>query len=229
MKDPCEKSHAEWGLAEFRERFPGLRLTHLPDCALQFEGALSFRAQKEGFQQVEDVYAIRGVVSRGFPLEEANIFEIGGRVSDNYHKFNSKRLCLGSPLRIRVVMEKNPTLVGLVDGLIIPYLYNHSAQEISKEFPVGELDHGAPGLVDDYEKLFQLNGPAQCIKAIQFLGMKKRIANKHRCPCESGRRLGRCHNRQLNVFRRLAPRKYFQDQAIYLTKEQMRYEKALLR
>lgn len=31
--------------------------------------------------------------------------------------------------------------------------------------------------------------------------MKRRRANKQLCPCGSGRRLGRCHNRKVNVLR----------------------------
>ncbi len=223
MKDPCEKRHAEWGLAEFRERFPGLRLTHLPDCALQFDGELAFRARMDGFDEIDDTYKLSGIIPYRFPEEEAQVFEVGGRISGDYHKFDNGILCLGSPIRRRKELAEQPTLTGLIERLVIPYLYNHSYQERNGALPVGELDHGAPGLVEDYEKLFQLEGPQQCLEALQLLGMKKRIANKRACPCGSGRRLGRCHNRQLNPFRRFAPRNYFRRQAVYLLKELKRY------
>ena len=41
-------------------------------------------------------------------------------------------------------------------------------------------------------------------------GMKKRVANKHPCPCGSGRRLGRCHCRRVNHLRRTIGRTWFQ-------------------
>lgn len=219
MKDPCEKCHAAWGLPEFRERFPGLRLTHLPDCALQFDGELVFRAAMEGYDEVTDSYSIRGIVPAGFPREEARIFETGERIADDYHKFDDESLCLGSLIRMRKEMVKQPTLLGLVNRLIIPYLYNHSYQGRNGSLPVGELDHGAPGLVQDYEKLFRLKGPRQCLEALQLLGMQKRIANKRPCPCGRGRRLGRCHNHFLNPFRKLAPQSYFRQQAVNLLEE----------
>jgi hypothetical protein len=42
-------------------------------------------------------------------------------------------------------------------------------------------------------------GPAipYCVLAT----MKRRRANKRPCPCGSGRRLGRCHNRKVNILR----------------------------
>lgn len=217
--DPCAKFHEAMGLPEFRELFPEIRLTHLRDCALQFEGELAFRAAKEGFHKIEESYIIRGIVRKGFPGIEAEVFEIGGRIPRDYHKFKSGRLCLGSPVRIQKEMAEQPTLLGLVQRLIIPYLYNHSYQERFGVFPVGELDHGAAGLVADYEKLFRLKGSKQCLEALQLLGMKKRIANKRPCPCRSGLRLGRCHNRHLNPLRMIASRKYFREQAIDLAKE----------
>ncbi len=223
MKDPCEKRHAEWGLAEVRERFPGFRIIHLPDCALQFEGELAFRAVMDGYDEIADAYELRWIIPGRFPIKEAQVFEIGGRIADDYHKFDDKSLCLGSPIRIRKEMSEQPTLTGLVDRLIIPYLYNHSYQKRNGDLPVGELGHGAPGLVGDYEKLFKLNGPQQCVEALQLLSMKKRVANKKPCPCGSYRRLGRCHCRRLTPLRRLAPRNYFQRQAVYLIKEFKRW------
>lgn len=219
MRDPCEKCHMAWGLAEFRERFPGFRLTHLPNCALQFEGELAFRATKEGFDEIEDTYALRGIVPPKFPEEDAQIFETAGRIADEYHKMtNDQSLCLGSPIRIRKVMSERPTLTGLVKLLVIPYLYNHSYYKQTGELPVGELAHGVAGLIQDYEQLFSLKGADQCIAALELLGMKHKEANKRKCPCGSGRRLGRCHCKQLTPLRRIASRKTFKQHAEYLKK-----------
>jgi hypothetical protein len=219
MKDCCEKRHAAWGLSEFRERFPRLRLTHLSDCGLQFQGSLNFRATKVGFEEIEDSYSLRGIIPGRFPAAGIKVFETAGRIAKDYHKMEDDSLCLGSHLRIRKEIREQPTLIGLMDRLIIPYLYNHSYQEQHGSLPVGELDHGIPGLVQDYEDLVDLKGRKQCIAAMVLLGTKKRIANKKPCPCGSGRRLGRCHNNSLNPFRKLAPRSYFLSLAIYLRKE----------
>ena len=219
MKDPCEKCHLAWGLAEFRERFPLLRLTHLADCALQWEGELAFSAVKDGYGKIGNSYRIRGFVPARFPIQEAVVFETGGRIAKDYHRLKDMSLCLGSPIRIKKVMAEQPSLIGLVDRLIIPYLYNHSYMERHGTMPVGELEHGGPGLVHDYEELFRLKGLQQCLEALRLLGLKKRIANKRPCPCGSGHRLGRCHNLQLNLLRKLAPRNYFKKEARTLATE----------
>jgi hypothetical protein len=220
MSDPCARRHASWGVAEFRERFPGLRFTHLPDCGLQFEGELVFRAQKDGYDEIEDSYRIRVVIPGPFPNVRPQVFETAGRIAEGYHAMADNSFCLGSPIRIRQQLNAQPTLIGAVDRLIVPYLYNHSYQERTGQFPVGELVHGVPGLVEDYEDLFQLNGLQQCIEALDLLGSKKRIANKRPCPCGSGRRLGKCHNSVLNPLRKLAPRNFYKFQSTYLRSEE---------
>lgn len=219
MKDPCEKRHAAWGLTEFRERFPELRLTHLPNCALGFEGKLAFRAKMDGYDEIGDAYELRGIVPHRFPAEEAQVFEVGGRIPEDYHRFDNGSLCLGSPIRRRKELSDQPTLIGLIDRLVIPYLYNHSYQVRNGALPVGELDHSVPGLVEDYEKLFRLKGARQCLEAIKLLGIKKGLANKRPCPCGSERRLGMCHCWQLTPLRRLAPKSYFRQQVVDFLKE----------
>lgn len=216
MSDPCARLHISWEVAEFRERFSAFRLTHLPDCGLQFEGELVFRAQKDGYDEIEDSYKLRAVIPGQFPKTRPQVFEVDGRIPEDYHKMDDDSFCLGSPIRIRQQMQMQPTLIGVVDRLVIPYLYNHSYQERTGQLPVGELEHGVPGLVEDYENLFQLNGLQQCIEALDLLGTKKRIANKRPCPCGSGLRLGKCHNTLLNPLRKLAPRNFYKLQAAYL-------------
>lgn len=220
MSDPCANLHASWGLAQFRERFPCLRLIHLPDCGLRFEGELVFRGQKDGYDEIQDSYKLCVVIPKQFPNARPQVFETAGRIPMGYHKMDDGSLCLGSPIRIRQQINLDPTLIGVADRLVIPYLYNYSYYERTGQLPLGELDHGVSGLVKDYEDLFQLNGLQQCIEAVDLLGIKKRIANKKPCPCGSGSRLGRCHNIFLNPLRKLAPRSFYRFQSTYLRNEE---------
>lgn len=211
--DPCAKLHSKWRLAEFRERFPQLRLTHLRDCGLRFEGNLTFRAAKEGHREILDSYQIQGMVPPQYPTDYAQVEEIGGRIPRDYHKLENGSLCLGSDIRILIETTKDSSLLGFVDRLVIPYLYNFSCFERKEEMPVGELEHGPLGLIQDYEDLFNLKGARQCVEALYLLGMKKRDANKKFCPCGCGKRLGRCYCKNLNPLREVASRSFFKQHA----------------
>lgn len=209
MIDPCRHIHRSWKIGPFKEAHPELLLTHLPNCGLCIEGNLSFNAKKTGSDCIEDTYSIRCEVNAGFPREVPKAFETGGRIQAGYHKFTDSSLCLGSPLRQRVILGRAPTLHGFIEVLLVPYLYNHSYFEQHGRLPVGELSHGATGLIEDYEDLFKVTGARPCIEMLSLLGLKKRVANKRPCPCGSGLRLGRCHNRVLNPLRKIDTRNYF--------------------
>lgn len=143
-----------------------------------------------------------------FPSGVPKVKELAGKIPrDGKHHVNpDDTLCLGSPLRLRMLIRDEPTLSGFASNCMVPYLYWIS----TKRFAVGELAHGDAGIMADYMTLFGLSDPRQIIPALELLGMKKRIANKRPCPCNCGVRLGRCNIRfALNRFRSVAPRSWF--------------------
>jgi hypothetical protein len=211
VKDPCFQTHQKWGVDAFRNAYPELRITYVGGCGISVEGTLAFRAVVEGFQEIEDEFELRWVVFDEFPKQIPLVFETKGRIPANYHKLENGALCLGSPIRQRMILAKHPTLSGFVERLVIPYLYNRSYFEKHDCLPVGELEHGSPGLIEDYQKLFKVEDQDSCLTMLQMLGRKKRNANKMPCPCDSGRRLGKCHNKVLNPFRKLETRRYYQE------------------
>lgn len=219
MKDLCQQIHQVWDIEVFRNTYPELRLTYLEDCKICVEGFLGIRAIKDGFEPIEDVFELRWEVRDGFPKRIPLVFETGGRIPSNYHKLENGALCLGSPVRQRMILADNPTLAGFVEELVVPYLYNRSYYEKHSCLPVGELDHGAPGLLEDYRQLFRVDGIEACLGMLRMLGLKKREANKKPCPCGSGRRVGKCHNRVLKPFRGLETRRYFREHEMQIRKQ----------
>ena len=93
-----------------------------------------------------------------------------------------------------------------------PFLYGVSLKRDvkSEKFFMGELEHGERGVLDDYKSLLGLPSDEQVIEALKLLGKKKRVANKSPCPCNCGRRLGKCKMRLLiSKYRNLIPRSWF--------------------
>ena len=66
-----------------------------------------------------------------------------------------------------------------------------------------------PTFVDQLVDLFCAKSSNRPEEFLCLTGMKKRVANKHPCPCGSGRRLGRCHCRRVNHLRRTIGRTWF--------------------
>jgi len=178
------------------------------------KGRFAFIARHPDIGEVDDAFDLKIDVPRNFPCELPSVFEIGGRIppSKLYHvNQHDYSLCLGSPLRLRLLLSAKPSLVGFAETCLVPYLSGVSYKlKTGRSLPFGELDHGIPGIIADYRVLFSLTTPEQILATLKALGKKKRLGNKLPCPCGCGRRLGRCPFRlRLIPFRALANRPWY--------------------
>jgi SEC-C motif len=55
------------------------------------------------------------------------------------------------------------------------------------------------------------------MEMVPLTTLKKRVANKHLCPCGSNRRLGKCHNLTVNRLRKQLGRSWFRKEYRWLT------------
>jgi hypothetical protein len=187
-------------IVELLARYDGLRLLPSFGTTTRIAGTLTFRAEGRAAPSIEDNYDVRLEVPHGFPEHMAFAWETGGRIPETFHKLDNAALCLGSRVRLRLQMAGSPSVLRFVERCVIPYLYSYSHFSKTGVMPFGELHHGELGSLQDLASLLGMEmGPAipYCVLA----SMKRRRANKRPCPCDSGRRLGRCHNRKVNVLR----------------------------
>ena len=169
---------------------------------------------------MHDSYQLQIEVPKQFPRDLPRVTETADRIprDPSYHVFPDGGLCLGSPLRLLQIVRRRPSLAGWAENCLVPHLYAVSHKlEHGGNFLFGELAHGKEGILSDYMKLLGLREPAQVIRALELLGMKRRIANKAPCPCGCGRRLGRCSfNASLGKLRDIASRHWFRTHAAKL-------------
>jgi hypothetical protein len=95
---------------------------------------------------------------------------------------------------------ESTTLLAFLERCIVPYLYGFSYFERHGVMPFGELEHGRAGLLQDFAALFGVEEDAAEM-CVRLAAMPQRKANRHRCPCGSGLRVGECHNIRLNEIR----------------------------
>jgi len=189
-------------------RQPGLRI--VPGASdLVLKGRIGFTAQISGKAQISDCYQIEFRIPETFPRKVPGVFETGGRIPLSYHHLRDGSLCLGSETRLRLMLSEGLSLVGFIDRCLIPYLYRFSYLETRGEPPSEDLEHGVNGIREDLRQLLGAKRESEVLPFIRLLGMRKRHANKERCPCGSGDRVGRCHNRQLNRLRERLGRYWF--------------------
>jgi len=77
------------------------------------------------------------------------------------------------------------------------------------EAPFEDLAHGVDGIKEDLQSLLGLGVESDVLAYVRLVAMKKREANKERCPCGSRARVGRCHNRSISIWRKRLGRQWF--------------------
>jgi len=180
-------------------------------AGLLLEGVFSFRVEVP--REITDSYCLRIDVPELFPAELPIVTELDFKIPrhESFHLNPDASLCLGSPIRILQKLSRRPSLVGFAESCLVPYLYAISHKlRFGGKLPFNELAHGKNGTLDDYIELFRLKTRSEAEAAIRLLAMKKRLANKQKCPCGCGARVGKCDfNWTLRKFRRLASRSWF--------------------
>lgn len=206
---PAQRRLAEWRLDEVLQRYPGLRIVPKSSDVLVLAGRLGFVAQPRRLEAIEDEYSITMTVPRGFPFAIPQVWEMSNRIPRDFHTMTDGSLCLGSSMRLRLLLAKSPSLLTFVDRCVIPYLYGRSYFEKYGVMAFGELKHGAPGVRQDLASIFGVDEESDVGAFVGLASMKRREANKRACPCGGARRLGRCHHRKVNAARAALGRKWF--------------------
>jgi hypothetical protein len=196
-----------WGLEDLLLH-SGLRLVPT-SSGIRVSGALAFVAEAPGKERISDEYQIELTVSSGFPVRLPCVRESGGRIPPSFHKLHDGSLCLGSPTRLRLILTESRSIARFVERCVVPYLYSYSYFEKHDSMPFGELKHGEEGIRQDLAALYGTNPENAIRDFVRLTAMRKRLANKHRCPCGSRRRLGRCHHRRVNALRSRLGRPWF--------------------
>lgn len=204
------------GLEAFLGVHPQMGVRPTADASLFVEGPFRFRANRDGFGVIEDQYDLAIQVPKDFPAKVPVVFETSQKLEpkEKFHVNADGSLCLGSPLRILLKQQRSPTFEGFVEHCLIPFLYAMSfSLRSGADLPFSELSHGKKGILADYCDLLGLKQITTVAPTLQALGMKKRLANKLKCPCGCGQRTGRCSfNRKIASFRNLGPsRKEFRE------------------
>jgi hypothetical protein len=198
-----------WGVEELLQKYPELRLQPTKRDETIIAGSLEFSAGTRGQKLISDRYEISISVPSDYPRAIPAVRETAMRIPRDFHKLDSGHLCLGSPTRLRLILAEAPSLLSFVERCVIPYLYGYSIVESGGVLPFGELSHGTRGLRDDLVAMLGVDDDLVLLGFVRLLAKKKREANKLPCPCGTGMRVGRCHNRKLNTLREKLGRGWF--------------------
>jgi hypothetical protein len=151
-----------------------------------------------------DRYKLEIALPDDYPGSLPRVWETAGRIKrdPDRHTFKDGALCLGTPLSLWIDLRGDFSVERVLDIPVRNFLIGNSLVEEGEKWPHDERSHGAKGLL---EHLQELMGTAQPVMAATFLqAMAAGKVTKHsRCPCQSGRKLFKCHPDGFKALRRV--------------------------
>ncbi len=171
----------------------GLNTHEEPNSEIVISGNLAFEAVPEDLPRIADTFEIEVRVPTAYSAILPEIRETGGKIHSEYeHVFPNGTLCLGVPIELRRIFSRQPSLLGFMNGLVIPYFYGYCYWNEHGEHPFGEQKHGGEGIIEYYTNRLNLREEVQAVAFICFL-YEYGYRGHHNCPCGSGQRVRHCH------------------------------------
>lgn len=156
-------------------------------------GQLPFEAAPDGFAQITDSFEIEMLIHNAYPDILPRVRETGGKIDSRYeHVFSNGVLCLAVPVEMRRIFHQQPSLLGFVNRLVVPYFYGYCYWKEHGEHPFGEQKHGGEGIIQYYMERLDLGDEVTALAFVCSL-YEHGYRGHHDCPCGSGRRIRKCH------------------------------------
>ncbi|MNW45703.1 hypothetical protein D3C74_229750 [compost metagenome] len=176
---------------KLRDRYPNIVLCFEKDKYF-VRGEINFRAQYQENEIINVAYEVEIEISGNYPVSPPIARELAGDIPETFHTFLDGTLCLGAPLAIKEKFSTDPTLVGFVENLLVPYLYSFKCLSHKGELPFGELEHNAEGILNYYMDLFHVTEPIIALRFLYLLANEK-VRGHLPCPCGEGAIIRKCH------------------------------------
>jgi hypothetical protein len=165
-------------------------------------GALPFEASADNLEVISESFDIELTIPKEFPALLPTVRETAGRIGPDYgHRNSNGTLCLAVPVEQRRAFLDEPTLLGYVNRLVIPFLYGFCFFQKYGRHPFSEAEHGNEGILRHYMDTLDLKDEVLALVVICFL-IENGYRGHHECPCGSGQIVRACHGPKLLALHR---------------------------
>ena len=187
-------------IAELQQIHSGLAEVSADGNGTILKGTLRFEASTDRFDPITECFEIEIVIPETYPENPPRVCEVGGKMDVNYSHVNENgTLCLAVPIEERRVFLEQPSLLGFVNKLVIPYFYGYCHWKTHGAHPFDESEHGPQGIVHHYMDVLNLTDALSVLAVIAFL-YEFGYRGHHLCPCGSSKKVRKCHGKALRQF-----------------------------
>ncbi len=185
-------------IAELQTVHTGLTKIAEKDNETVVSGPLPFKASADGLSPITECFEIELIIPNKYPKILPRVRETGGKVDGDYdHLYKDGTLCLAVPIEERRRFGEQPTLLGFINKLVIPYFFGYYYWEKNGKYPFDEQAHGPDGIVRHYMDSLHLPDEISALAVVSYL-LEYGYRGHHLCPCGSSEKVRNCHGKALH-------------------------------
>ncbi|WP_419957982.1 hypothetical protein [Psychrobacillus psychrotolerans] len=183
-------------IENFLTEYSEFSMRPIVDNAIIIKGNFQRQLYHEDYGTIDIDYSLLIHIPFNYPENQPIIYESKGAIqnSPSNHINPDGSFCLGSPLRLKILLKRNSDFKYFFENCVLPYLYAVTLNVQQKEgFAFGELEHGTTGLILDLQDFFHLKDSSQVYQMLRILSSKKKVSNRMVCPCGCKQRVTQCN------------------------------------
>src|SRR2546422_8610562 len=115
MQSRLSNRYKGLALPDLFQRYPDLSIGPSEATELILRGSIDFRTRHPSCGDIEDSFLLEFRIQLTFPRALPVVRECADRIPATFHRFDDGELCLGSTLRLRLILGESPTLLTFVD------------------------------------------------------------------------------------------------------------------
>ena len=148
-----------------------------------------------------DAFDVWISVSAGFPVDEPEVYETGGRIPRvaDRHVFEDSGACCLGVWEEWLLRAARHAPAAFLTGPLHDFFLSQCWYESTGEWPFGDRSHGRLGILEAYCEILGIDLDLGKARAYLRLLSKRSIKGHTKCPCASGRRLRDCHREKLEA------------------------------
>lgn len=161
---------------------------------IAFQGYYKFYAVEPIYGiEVEDEYLLHIDLGLDYPNVLPRVYEVGNKINNYSHKYQSNELCLGVDSEMRLFIKQNYDLKTFMNIYVTNYLFNYSAFQKYGFLPLGERSHYNVGVQEFYQEYFDITDIRIIANILRIIIRNPNLSQIEFCVCGSGKRVKNCH------------------------------------
>ncbi len=123
------------------------------------------------------------------------VYDVGKKIKRNYeHCYSDRRLCLATDIEQLLFIRGTKSICLWIEKYIESYYISYEYFQKYGIYPFGQYSHGKRGIVEFYEKYFNLGGEKNCLNIIKYIFFST-YRGHNLCPCGSNKKIRDCHGK----------------------------------